>query len=64
MMSERFIPGFTSREHASKAGAKFFATTSGRKGVEGRDFRLVQNEHGRWHFEKGPCLAQTEEKMP
>jgi hypothetical protein len=54
MMSERFIPGFTSREHASKAGAKFFATTSG----------LVQNEHGRWHFEKGPCLAQTEEKMP
>lgn len=60
-MSEQFVPGFTSREHAKKAGAKFFAKMSGRKGVEGRDFHLIQNVHGRWHFEAGPSPTPAPE---
>lgn len=55
-MSENkpFTPGFETAEQAIKAGQEFFAKTNGKKGVEGRDFHLVTNKHGRWHFEDGP----------
>lgn len=49
-----FVPGFLTREDARRAGAKFFAMSDGTQGREGRHFHLVQNEHGRWHFEGGP----------
>jgi hypothetical protein len=49
-----FTPGFLTREMARRAGAKFFVSTTGMPGKEGRHFHVVQNAHGRWHFEPGP----------
>lgn len=49
-----FVPGFETAEKAIKAGTRFYAKTNGKKGVEGRDFHIVTNDHGRWHFEPGP----------
>lgn len=48
-----FVPGFETREAAVRAGAKFFAKTNGKKGIENRDFHIVTNEHGRFHFAPG-----------
>jgi hypothetical protein len=52
-MTKPFVPGFETEAQARKAGQNFFATVGGRKGVEGVDFHLVPNEHGRCHFQEG-----------
>jgi len=49
-----FIPGFETVQKALKAGEEFFARANGQKGRFQRDFHIVQNEHGRFHFEEGP----------
>lgn len=48
-----FIPGFETEAKARSAGRRFFAKANGAPGVFGRDFHVVQNGHGRWHFEEG-----------
>ena len=48
-----FIPGFESEAKARIAGQRFFARANGEPGVFGRDFHVVQNEHGRFHFREG-----------
>jgi len=48
-----FVPGFETEAKARAAGRKFFAKANGTPGVFGRDFHVVQNKHGRWHFEAG-----------
>jgi len=48
-----FIPGFLTRAQAKRAGQIFFTRANGVPGKEGKHFHLVQNEHGRWHFEEG-----------
>lgn len=54
-----FIPGFETEAKARSAGRKFFAKTNGAPGVWGRDFHIVQNKHGRWHFEEGAAPKVT-----
>lgn len=54
MSETRFIPGFATVQEALKAGEKFFAKTNGAKGRYQRDFHIVSNEHGRFHFADGP----------
>lgn len=54
-----FIPGFLTANHARKAGREFFARTNCMPGKEGRHFHVVQNQHGRWHFEEGPTSKEA-----
>jgi hypothetical protein len=51
---KRFIPGFETVQEALAAGQSFFAKTNGAKGRYQRDFHIVSNEHGRFHFAEGP----------
>lgn len=48
-----FVPGFETIGAARAAGRKFTAKANGMNGCEDRDFHVVQNEHGRWHFVEG-----------
>ena len=48
-----FVPGFLTAKQARTAGQLFFRRTNGALGREGRHFHLIQNGHGRWHFEAG-----------
>lgn len=50
-----FIPGFETEKAAIKAGEEFFAKANGKKGVYQRDFHIIPNAHGRWHFDDGPA---------
>lgn len=54
-----FIPGFETIGQARAAGRKFTAKANGMPGCEDRDFHVVQNEHGRWHFEEGKAPKTT-----
>lgn len=49
-------PGFATRQEAIKAGEKWFAKANGHSGRLGRDFHIVENEHGRFHFEEGRAV--------
>ncbi len=51
--SKPFIPGFETVQEALAAGQEFFAKTNGAKGRFQRDFHIVANEHGRFHFAEG-----------
>lgn len=53
MSEAAFIPGFETVQKALKAGEKFFKKSNGQKGRFQRDFHIVENEHGRFHFEEG-----------
>jgi hypothetical protein len=63
-MTKPFVPGFETEAQARKAGRNFFATVGGRKGVEGVDFHLVPNEHGRWHFQEGKAPTPAAAEAP
>lgn len=54
MTEGKWLPGFLLPAMARAAGIGFYAKTNGKRGVEGRDFHIVQNEHGRWPFAEGP----------
>ncbi|WP_407529255.1 hypothetical protein [Methylobacterium oryzisoli] len=64
MMRAEFIPGFVTAAQARAAGRRFHAKANGMRGIEGRDFHLVQNEHGRWHFMPGKGPKMSEHPSP
>jgi hypothetical protein len=61
-----FIPGFQTVQEALKAGQEFYAKTNGAKGQFQRDFHIVANEHGQFHFAEGqyPSGVDIDDRPP
>lgn len=57
MTETTFVPGFETVRKAIKAGEKFFEKANGQKGRYHRDFHVVKNYHGRFHFKEGERLV-------
>lgn len=65
MMGETtWKPGFETVQEALQAGREFYADTLGAWGRFQRDFHIVSNEHGRFHFARGPAPRQPLPDLP